>query len=28
MEEGGRCYVGNTLRNAPKISHEVRVKSS
>lgn len=28
MEEVGRCYVGNTMRNAPKISYEVRAKST
>jgi len=28
MEYVGRCYVGNTMRNAPKISYEVRAKSS
>lgn len=28
MEEVGRCYVGNTMRNAPKISYEVRAESS
>jgi hypothetical protein len=28
MEEVGRCYVGNTMRNAPKISYEVRAKPS
>lgn len=27
MEEVGRCYVGNTMRNAPKISYEVRAES-
>jgi uncharacterized OsmC-like protein len=26
MEEVGHCYVGNTMRNAPKIRYEVRVK--
>jgi uncharacterized OsmC-like protein len=26
MEEVGHCYVGNTMRNAPKISYEVRAK--
>jgi len=28
MEDVGRCYVGNTMRNAPKISYEVRAKPS
>jgi len=28
MEEVGRCYVGNTMRNAPKISYEVRAEPS
>jgi uncharacterized OsmC-like protein len=28
MEEVGRCYVGNTMRNAPKISYDVRAKST
>jgi uncharacterized OsmC-like protein len=28
MEDVGRCYVGNTMRNAPKISYEVRAEPS
>jgi uncharacterized OsmC-like protein len=28
MEEVGRCYVGNTMRNAPRISYEVRTRPS
>jgi uncharacterized OsmC-like protein len=28
MEEAGRCYVGNTMRNAPKISYEVKAEPS
>ena len=28
MEEVGRCYVGNTMRNAPSISYEVRAEPS
>ncbi len=27
-EEVGRCYVGNTMRNAPRISYEVRTRPS